>query len=123
MSTDAWNADKITLDNWEPMMCVMKRPITVHATQLNFPEGFIVTTRQGVVEGKPGDYLMIGQDGEKYPCDKDIFEKTYDVVSPFHSGDDHSSPIQYMGTVDGVTLYNKRLTDGEVQEVSEIDYT
>lgn len=30
--------------------------------------------------GKPGDYLMIGAAGEKYPIASEIFEKTYDIV-------------------------------------------
>ena len=74
-----FNADDITKNNWEPILSVIKKPIVVHATQLNFPEGFEVTTMEGKVKGKPGDYLMIGIDGEKYPCDKDIFERTYDI--------------------------------------------
>ena len=54
-----FNADQITVDNWHPMMRVRKRPTMVHATQLNFPEGFIVTTLEGQLIGKPVDYLMI----------------------------------------------------------------
>ena len=75
-----FNADDITLENWEPMLSVRKKPVIVHATQLNFPEGFEVTTMEGKVRGKPGDYLMIGVNGEKYPIAREIFEKTYDVV-------------------------------------------
>ena len=76
-----FNADDITLDNWEPMLKVRKKPVIVHATQLNFPEGFEVTTKEGKLKGKPGDYLMIGIDGEKYPCDKSIFERSYDIIT------------------------------------------
>lgn len=77
---DPWRADDINIGNWEPMLKVRKKPIIVHATQLNFPEGFQVTTKEGVMKGKPGDYLMIGVAGEKYPIDKKIFEETYDIV-------------------------------------------
>jgi hypothetical protein len=31
-------------------------------------------------QGKAGDYLMRGIDGELYICDGPIFEKTYDFV-------------------------------------------
>ena len=75
-----FNANEITVDNWEPMLSVRKKPVIVHATQLNFPEGFEVTTKEGKLNGKPGDYLMIGIDGEKYPCDKSIFEQSYDII-------------------------------------------
>lgn len=77
---EPFDADEITVDNWEPMLRVRKRPVVVHATQLNFPEGFTVTTGEGKLRGKPGDYLMIGVKGEKYPCDREIFEETYVVL-------------------------------------------
>ena len=75
-----FNADDITLDNWEKILRVRKKPIVVHAIQINFPEGFEVTTKEGKLQGKQGDYLMIGVEGEKYPIDKAIFAKTYDVL-------------------------------------------
>lgn len=34
---------------------------------------------EGTVIGKPGDWLMIGIDGEKYICDDTIFKKTYNL--------------------------------------------
>ena len=77
---EPFNADDINVDNWDIMLKVMKKPIVIHATQLNFPEGFKVTTIEGEMTGKPGDYLVIGVYGEKYPIDRDIFEGTYDIV-------------------------------------------
>lgn len=57
----------------------MKRPIIVHAKQIT--EDFRVNTLEGnYKQGKAGDYLMRGIDGELYICDKEIFEKTYDFV-------------------------------------------
>lgn len=77
---ECFNADDITLDNFGGVFKCRKKPIIVHALQLNFPEGFTVTTIAGTVTAKAGDYLMFGTNGEKYPCDKDIFEKTYDII-------------------------------------------
>jgi len=58
----------------------MKRPIVVHAIPIQ--EDFRVNTLEGnYKQGKAGDYLMRGIDGELYICDKAIFEKTYDFVS------------------------------------------
>ena len=37
----------------------------------------VVETMEGTMRGKSGDWLMVGVNGEMYPCDKDIFEKTY----------------------------------------------
>lgn len=57
----------------------MKKPIVVHALQVN--EEFRVKTLEGdYAQGKPGDYLMRGVDGEHYICDKAIFEKSYNFV-------------------------------------------
>jgi hypothetical protein len=58
----------------------MKKPIVVHAKRID--EEFRVNTLEGnYKQGKPGDYLMRGIDGELYICDKAIFEKTYDWVN------------------------------------------
>ncbi len=57
----------------------MKRPIVVHAVQIH--EDFRVDTLEGdYKQGKAGDYLMTGVEGENYICDKTIFEKTYDFL-------------------------------------------
>jgi len=74
-----FDADSITTYNWGGIFQCRKKPVIVHATQLNFSEGFKVTTEHGVLFGKPGDYLVIGEYGEKYPCDREIFEETYEI--------------------------------------------
>lgn len=56
----------------------IKKPIPIRCVQMAEP--FKVETMEGVLEGKAGDYLMIGIKGEMYPCDKDIFEETYELV-------------------------------------------
>jgi hypothetical protein len=57
----------------------MKRPVVVHAKKMH--EEFRVNTLEGnYKQGKPGDYLMRGIDGELYICDGSIFERTYDFV-------------------------------------------
>ena len=56
----------------------IKKPIPVKCIQINEP--FKVETMEGILEGKPGDYLMIGVKGEMYPCDKKIFEETYQII-------------------------------------------
>jgi hypothetical protein len=69
-------------DTFEPvddMGACIKRPIVVHAKQIN--EEFRVNTLEGnYKQGKPGDYLMRGIDGELYICDREIFERSYDFV-------------------------------------------
>ena len=55
-----------------------KKPITIKAAQMQ--DSFEVVTLEGLHSGGPGDYLIIGIEGEKYPCKKRIFEKTYELV-------------------------------------------
>lgn len=52
-----------------------KKTLT-EAQQLEHP--FRVHTLEGVMEGKAGDYLMRGVEGELYPCDRTIFRATYE---------------------------------------------
>ncbi len=75
-----------------------KRPIIIEAVQW-FPgvavEGVIegpyisgdeqlyaarCPTLEGVFGVTPGDYIITGVQGEKYPCKPDIFSATYDLV-------------------------------------------
>lgn len=57
---------------------VRKKPVVVHARRM--PVDFEVETLEGRMEGKAGDYLICGVNGEFYPCDAEIFEKTYETV-------------------------------------------
>lgn len=69
-----------TFEEVEGMTGCRKKPIVVHAKQID--EEFRVDTLEGnYKQGKPGDYLMRGIDGELYICDREIFEKTYDWIN------------------------------------------
>lgn len=56
----------------------VKKPIPVKCCQINEP--FEVETLEGIMQGKEGDWLMIGIKGEMWLCDKAIFEETYDLI-------------------------------------------
>ena len=56
----------------------IKKPISIKCIQINEP--FLVETLEGTMQGKSGDWLMVGVNGEMYPCDKTIFEKSYDLI-------------------------------------------
>lgn len=58
------------------MTTYKKRPVLVHAIQM--PCRFIVTTPEGVVKGKTGDWLIRGIEKEFYPCRNSVFIKTYE---------------------------------------------
>jgi hypothetical protein len=61
-----------------PFKKAVKKPVAVRCMQMGQP--FKVETMEGVLEGKAGDYLMIGVRGEMYPCDKEIFDETYELI-------------------------------------------
>lgn len=76
-----------------------KKPIVIEA-QLFHPDGpkiegviplevwvldckcteYFVQTLEGNMRVNPGDWIITGVAGEKYPCKADIFEKTYEAV-------------------------------------------
>jgi hypothetical protein len=68
-----------TYDEFEPvpgMRNCAKRPIVVQAKQIDEP--FRVNSMEGdYKQGKAGDYLMRGIDGEHYICDRSVFDRTY----------------------------------------------
>lgn len=39
---------------------------------------FMVRTLEGDMKVSPGDWIITGVNGEKYPCKPDVFEKTYE---------------------------------------------
>ena len=68
-----------TFESVPDLVPCRKKPIIVQCKQIN--EEFRVDTLEGnYKQGKAGDYLMCGIDKELYICDKDIFEKTYDIL-------------------------------------------
>lgn len=40
----------------------------------------LISTLEGVMEAKPGDWIIRGVAGELYPCKPDIFVRTYEPV-------------------------------------------
>ncbi len=56
----------------------LKKPIPIKCAQID--QAFEVESMEGIMSGKPGDWLMIGVNGEKYVCDAAIFQKSYDIV-------------------------------------------
>jgi len=78
-----------------------KKPVVIDATQwypgveiegVNYPVSTVgmghsafedvatIRTLEGVMIVSPGDWVITGVNGEKYPCKPDIFDKTYDAV-------------------------------------------
>lgn len=55
-----------------------KKPVIVEAYKTN--EELMIQTLEGNMKADPGDWIITGIHGEKYPCKPDIFEKTYEPV-------------------------------------------
>lgn len=56
-----------------------KRPVIIEAYQTEVE--CHISTLEGVMKASPGDWIITGVLGEKYPCKPDIFEKTYEEVA------------------------------------------
>ena len=55
-----------------------KKPIIIDAYQTDVEMD--IETPEGVMHANEGDYIITGVKGEKYPCNADIFEATYEVI-------------------------------------------
>ena len=60
-------------------MKFQKKRVIVDAYQTD--KDMYIETLEGVMHASPGDWIITGVNGEKYPCKPDIFEKTYEPVS------------------------------------------
>ena len=56
----------------------VKKPIPIRCYQMDEP--FEVETMEGIMQGKKDDWLMVGISGEMYPCDNEIFIKSYTII-------------------------------------------
>jgi len=54
-----------------------KRPIVVSAYQHLGPAPIFISTLEGEMRADPGDWIITGVNGERYPCKPDVFAKTY----------------------------------------------
>ena len=55
-----------------------KKPVVIEAYQTD--ASLDIETLEGVMHASPGDWIITGINGEKYPCKPDIFEKTYEPI-------------------------------------------
>ena len=60
------------------MALYRKKPVVIEAYQTDVEVK--VETLEGVMTANPGDWIITGVKGERYPCKPDIFEATYEVV-------------------------------------------
>ncbi|WP_195611356.1 hypothetical protein [[Clostridium] symbiosum] len=55
-----------------------KKPVVVEVYQIDKEE--YIDTLEGKMKASPGDWIITGVHGEKYPCKPDIFKKTYELM-------------------------------------------
>lgn len=55
-----------------------KKPVVVEAVQIN--KKMVIHTLEGDMVANPGDWIVTGTKGEKYPVKPDIFDEIYDLV-------------------------------------------
>lgn len=55
-----------------------KKPVVIEAYKTD--KEMMIQTLEGPLRAAPGDYIITGLRGEKYPCKPDIFHQTYEKV-------------------------------------------
>ena len=89
------------LFKWRNMMKYRKKPVVIEAIRYmiddSLPDWFMdrvsdnsiithsdgtceIKTLEGIMKADKGDFIILGVNGEVYPCKPDIFEKTYELV-------------------------------------------
>lgn len=58
--------------------CFRKKPVVIRAARIISPMS--IDTLEGMMRGQPGDWLIIGVQGERYFCKNNIFRQTYEPV-------------------------------------------
>ncbi|MGM5489190.1 hypothetical protein [Weissella koreensis] len=78
---DVWQVVELTIDSKIPGW-IFNAIFSDRVLNESRKEGIelVVTTLEGKMEAKIGDYIVKGTKGEIWPVRKDIFEETYDVV-------------------------------------------
>lgn len=59
-------------------MKAIKKPVIVNFEYAQ--EDGVIQTLEGLMSYKAGDIIITGVKGEKYPCRRDIFEETYEIL-------------------------------------------
>lgn len=72
-----------------------RKTATCSAVQIDEP--FRVETMEGVMEGKAGDYLMEGVQGELYVCDQSVFDESYAFIGLGDPDDEPYLDIKRVG--------------------------
>ncbi|MCZ9310627.1 hypothetical protein PAF15_01370 [Weissella koreensis] len=78
---DVWQVVELTIDSNIPEW-IFNAIFSDRVLNESREEGveLVVTTLEGKMEAKIGDYIVKGTKGEIWPVRKDIFEETYDIV-------------------------------------------
>jgi len=62
-----------------------------------------IQTPEGSMAICPGDWVITGVKGERYPCKPDIFDQTYELIEPDHKSSEESLPERVLNVYN---LYN-----------------
>jgi hypothetical protein len=68
------------VDGGEVMSQFKKLPVEIEAVRIT--KKTEIQTREGILYGYPGEWLITGVQGEKYPCGDEIFRQTYQPSGP-----------------------------------------
>lgn len=86
----------------------VKKPIVVKAYQTN--EEIEIETLEGTMKANPGDFIITGVAGEKYPCKPEIFWETYEDF------DDEDTSIEAF-VLDNLYEWSRLITELSENEI------
>lgn len=93
-----------------------KRPVEVTAQRM--AKAFSVDTLAGVLQGKAGDWLITGIQGEQFPCDDKIFRKSYEAAESQDT--DKSSLSNAIEEIQGALVVLDSCDSAEDDDLNEV---
>jgi len=83
VEVEAWPVDHLIADAKHSWHKLPKQILDAYESgNLVFlPDSISINTLEGTVKSGPTDFIICGVAGELYPCKRDIFLATYDVVT------------------------------------------
>ena len=91
-----------------------KKPVVIEAEQTSTFQ--IIPTLEGAMTAGPGDWIITGVKGERYPCKPDIFEATYEPADSVDPRDHRIAELEKTNTALSILL-KSHMTDQQFADV------
>ena len=81
LPVEVWRIEDLSSDNTLAIPAWVLKAVLAHTLEAGADgKGLFITTLEGEMYGKVGDWLIQGAVGELYSVDAKVFDQTYDIL-------------------------------------------